>query len=262
MIKALDVPPFDGEIVLAGNGAVERALLYDGKLRVSLTPKDKVLDAHIEARSWQPPAGPAIVFDDLAVAARFEAQQVSLNRIEGRIGRGEVKGAAKASWASGIQAEGDFSLTNGELAALMSMFTRDFTASGSVNVNATYALRGTTLENLFAEPRVEANFNIERGELNNVDIVRAVQASSRDGTRGGRTRFNNLSGSLQVSGKSYSFRQLRLGSGQMNATGNVNVAPNGDLSGRISAEVGTKTVVVARGNLAVGGNMKSPVLRP
>jgi len=41
----------------------------------------------------------------------------------------------------------------------------------------------------------------------------------------------------------------------------MDVGPNGELSGRISVELGSKTVIVARGNLAVTGNLKTPVLR-
>ena len=95
------------------------------------------------------------------------------------------------------------------------------------------------------------------------DIVRAIQSPSRDGVRGGKTRFETLTGTLQLTpDKVYSYRRLQLGSGPMNAAGNVDVAANGDLSGRVSAELGSKTVVVARGNLAVTGNLKTPLLRP
>jgi hypothetical protein len=48
----------------------------------------------------------------------------------------------------------------------------------------------------------------------------------------------------------------------MNASGNIDVASDGELSGRVTAEIGTKTMIVARGTLNVAGNMKTPVLRP
>jgi hypothetical protein len=48
----------------------------------------------------------------------------------------------------------------------------------------------------------------------------------------------------------------------MQASGNVDVAASGDLSGRISAELGTKTMIVARGTLNVTGNLKTPILKP
>jgi len=79
--------------------------------------------------------------------------------------------------------------------------------------------------------------------------------------RGGKTAFNSLAGSLQIAQRNYSFRQLQLTSGPMNAKGSMDVGPNGELSGRISVELGSKTVIVARGNLAVTGNLKTPVLR-
>jgi cytoskeletal protein CcmA (bactofilin family) len=47
----------------------------------------------------------------------------------------------------------------------------------------------------------------------------------------------------------------------MNATGNVDIASNGDLSGRVNAELGSKTVVVARGSVNVTGDIKTPVLK-
>jgi hypothetical protein len=108
---------------------------------------------------------------------------------------------------------------------------------------------------------MDATFNIEKGSLNNIDIVRAIQNPSREGLRGGKTGFNSLAGSLQVTQRNYSYRQLQLTSGPMNAKGNVDVGTNGELSGRITAELGSKTVIVARGNLAVTGNLKTPVLR-
>jgi hypothetical protein len=143
----------------------------------------------------------------------------------------------------------------------MANFTRAFSATGTLTANATYLLQGTTLQNLFADPRVEANFNIEKGSINNVDIIRAIQAPSRDGVRGGKTGFNALAGSMRLANKSYAYRQLQLSSGPMNASGNVDVAPDGGLSGRISTQLGSKTVIVARGNLVVTGNLKSPVLK-
>ena len=188
---------------------------------------------------------------------------VTITGIDAKVGVGSIKGAAKGSWGpNGIRVEGDFSVTNGELAKLMAGFTRDFSATGQLAVNATYALQSAKLQDLFADPKVEATFNIEKGTLNNVDVVRSIQSPSRDGIRGGRTGFNSLTGSMSLSGKTYSYKQLQLASGPMQASGNVDVAPNGDLSGRISAELGTKTFTVARGSLHVGGNLKTPALRP
>jgi hypothetical protein len=117
------------------------------------------------------------------------------------------------------------------------------------------------MKTLFDAPRLEGTFSIASGELNNVDVARALQGAKATGLRGGKTRFENLTGAVQVSGNHYSYRQLQLSSGAMSASGNVDVT-DGALSGRINAEIGTKGVVVARGGLSPGGTLRDPVLRP
>jgi len=260
-LRDFEAPSFDGEITIGADGGVERAQLNSTGLRVDITQKDKTWRATLDGRNWQAPLGPALTFDDLNVVAVFGPKQVTLTTIEGHAGRGTMKGTAKATWSSTIRVDGELNITGGDLAQLMAAFTRDFTATGTMTTSANFALQSASLKTLFKEPKVEATFTIERGELNNVDVVRAIQSPSRDGVRGGKTRFESLKGTLQASDKQVSYRKLQLGSGPMNASGAVDVATNGDLSGRVAAELGSKTVVVARGNLVVTGNIRTPILR-
>ncbi|HEY6967546.1 MAG TPA: AsmA-like C-terminal region-containing protein, partial [Burkholderiales bacterium] len=261
--RGIEVPIFGGDVVLAPDGGLERAVLTDGKFKVDLAAKDKGLRVGVEARSWKLPIGPALEFDDLALEANVEQQQATLTGIEGHIAGTTIKGAGKAGWGpSGIKVDGEFSVTNGDLSKLLATFTGDFTANGLLTTNGTYSIAGPSLEKLFTDSKVEATFNVERGALNNVDVVRAIQSPSRDGVRGGRTSFNSLTGSMQLASKVYSFRQLQLASGPMQANGTVDIAANGDLSGRVSAELGTKTMVVAKGTVSVTGNIKTPILKP
>ena len=260
--RGIEIPIFNGDITLGTGGALERAVLTDGKLKLDIAPKDNGVRVGMEASGWKLPLGPGLEFESLALEAVFEQQQATITGIDGKIGFSPVKGSAKASWdASGVRVDGDFSVTNGDLAKLMAVFTRDFSSTGQLSANATYSIQGPELKELFANSKVDATFNIEKGVLSNVDIVRAIQSPSRDGVRGGRTAFNSLTGSMQFTGKNYSFRQLQLASGPMQANGNVDVAANGDLSGRVSAELGTKTMIVAKGTLNVTGNLKTPVFK-
>ena len=261
-IRAIEMPTLDADVTLARNGALQKAVLSDSKLKIDVSPKDQALQMNLAASDWKPPIGPRIGLDDFTLTAVIDRQRATVTGFEGRLGRGTVKGVAKASWGGDIRVEGEFSLTNGDLGPLLAAFTREFSATGALNTNVTFSLQGNTLATLFAHPRVDASFNIERGVLNNVDIVRAIQASARDGVRGGNTKFDVLAGSLRVANNRYSFQQVRLSSGPMSASGSFDVTPDGDLSGRISAEIGSKSVIVARGTLNVGGNLKAPLLKP
>jgi hypothetical protein len=261
--RVIVVPNFGGAAVFGPVGALERATLTDGKMKVEIAAKDKGMRIGLEARSWKLPMGPALEFDDLALEAVVEHQQATISGIEGRIAGTTIKGGARTSWSpGGIKVEGDFNVTNGDLNRLLAAFTSDFTATGQLTTSGTYSLQGPSLKELFSNSRAEATFNLEKGTLSNVDVVRAIQSPSREGVRGGRTSFNSLTGSMQLAGKTHSFRQLQLASGPMQASGNVEVSANGDLSGRISAELGSRTMIVARGTLNVIGNLKTPVLKP
>jgi hypothetical protein len=261
-VKDLALDPFEVDATLARDGTLQKAALTDGKVRIDLAPRDQGLQAILEARGWQLPLLPGLEFDDLSITAVFSGQDATITKFEGNLGAGKVKGEGKLTWGSGTRLRGNFSLTNGDLRQLLGAFTRAFTASGTVSANGTYVMEGDSLAALRSSARVEASFNVEKGALNNVDLVRAIQSPSRDGVRGGRTLFTVLAGSVRSSGKQYSYRQLNLNSGQMNATGNVDVAPDGDLAGRVTAEIGSRSVIVARGTLNVAGNLKTPVLKP
>ncbi|MDP2241251.1 MAG: AsmA-like C-terminal region-containing protein [Burkholderiales bacterium] len=260
--KSLEVPVFNADITLERNGTLKKALISDGKLRMDLAPSDQGWRINATASNWRLPFGPQIEFDNLTLTAFIDGQKADIKGIEGHFGRGTITGSASASWDADIRMSGDISLSNGDLGKYLGVFTRDFAATGTLNLTATYDLQAASLTALFNQPRVEVNFNAEKGTLNNVDLVRSIQTPSRDGTRGGKTSFNDLAGSLQVQGKRYAYRELQLTSGPMSATGSIDVAADGELSGRINAELGTKSVIVARGSLNVSGNVKSPLLKP
>jgi len=260
--RGVDIPGFNADLVFGADGVLKRGLLFDGRLNIKLVPKGRTLEAQISASSWEPPFGPAIPFDDLTATAVIEGSQARISKIDARLGRGALKGSATAAWDRAFVLDGDFNLADGEVNELLPVFTNAFTASGILNLNGTYSLRGETIQGLFNEPRVSATFNVQKGTLNNVDIVRAVQSPMMDGIRGGKTIFSDLSGTLQVSGGRYTYQNLQLGSGPLRANGEVTVNPGGGLTGRIRAEVGTGSIIVGRGNLAVRGNLTTPVLLP
>jgi uncharacterized protein involved in outer membrane biogenesis len=261
-IKAIDLPRFDADIALARNGALQKASLTDGKVTVTLAPRDKAIDMTLEARGWRLPILPGIEFDDLSIAGVLGNDEATISRVEGNLGAGKLTGDGKLTWASGLRMQGTFALRNADLAQVLGAFTRQFSATGTLSANGKFAMQGDTVAALIGSARAEASFNVEKGTLANVDLVRAIQSPARDGVRGGKTLFTVLAGSIRAADKQYSYRQLNLNSGQMNASGNIDVAPDGELSGRVTAEIGTKSMVVARGTLNVAGNMKTPVLKP
>jgi hypothetical protein len=90
--------------------------------------------------------------------------------------------------------------------------------------------------------------------------VRAIQSTSRAGVRGGKTTYTELTGEAQAAGNRIAYRNLKLSAGPLTATGSIDVAATSELAGRINAQLGTPTQVIARGALNVTGGVKDPLL--
>lgn len=98
----------------------------------------------------------------------------------------------------------------------------------STTLNARAATSGALLEALQTQTR----FTVKDAVLNGVDLVKAVQTVGL--SRGGQTRLNTLVGEVQSQGRALPFKNLAASSGALSATGNVAVALDKVLSGRVS----------------------------
>jgi hypothetical protein len=58
---------------------------------------------------------------------------------------------------------------------------------------------------------------------------------------GDSTRFDKLTGSVKIKNGSYQYRQLALKSDQFQASGNVDIQPNQEISGNISANLAAQS---------------------
>ena len=210
-------------------------------------------------RNWTPPVGPPIEIKTLSGTATLAAGQLTVANAEGQLYGGELKGSATVKWSAGLAAEGEFQLKGADFGALLAAFTDEFGATGSLEATAKFALAGRDARDLFAAPRLNGTFVLQKGALNNVDLVRAIQTPGR-GIRGGRTAFNEVAGDFRVANNTLAYRNLRLTSGPMSAGGSVEISAESKLSGRLEVALGTTGTTVARGALTVSGTVKDPFL--
>lgn len=238
------------------------ATLTAGNARLNFSRAGTGWQMTLDARDWQPPIGPPLQFDELAVQGIVEEGRLKLARVTGRTAGGELGGMVQADWRNGIRAEGQFDLTKAQLERMLPAYTSHFSASGTLSVRGRYILNAPTVGKLAQAPRIDADFTVSAGELANIDLVRALQSVASKGVQGGRTRFDQLAGSMDLDGGRYRYRGLKLVSGPLTAAGDVDLAPNDGLAGRISAEVTSATRPAFRATLAVAGTLSNPVLKP
>jgi hypothetical protein len=262
--RTVTVPNFDAEFDFSPEGVIQKAALeaVDGKLSVKITPRGKEFDIDVTAgMGWVPPIGPQIEFTDFSAKAVASRTQIRVDEFRALLYGGAVKGSALINWDAPCSIEGQLNAERIALQELMQVFTRDVKSTGQLEATLRYSLVAPDLVTLFDAPRIDGPFVIRKGDLDGVDLVRALQMGGRQNVQGGATRFEEISGTISVAGGRYQYRNLKLASGLLSATGGVEVVPSKEVNGRIFVELRSQVAQI-RGNFAVDGNLKAIVLKP
>lgn len=258
------LPPFDADLQLSVDGAIQKAVLSstDGKLNVELMPHDNQIDIALNAaKGWAPPLGPQIEFTDLTVNAVATHNQIKIEKFESLLYGGAAKGTAIIVWGGPWSVDGEVATERIGLQDLMAVFTRDAKSTGQLESRLRYSMSSQGLATLFESPKVDGTFDIKKGNLDGVDLVRALQSGGRGVTQGGATRFDEISGSLALANGRYQYRNMKLSSGLLSANGAFEVSSGKDVNGRILVELRSQAAQM-RGNFIVDGDLKAIVLKP
>lgn len=260
-VKGIPLPPLEVDVALAATGKLEQAKIRstDKKIEVAITPENGGFEIKIAANDWQPPLWPNLTFTELHAKAMATLGGMRFSEIEGRLYSGKAKGSATVKWGDFWSAEGDLDIENILLAGAMPALTDDMELSGKLDAKAVYSMQARNLGTLFDNPGIKASFNVRDGSIGNIDLARAIQPRATE-TTGGKTRFASLAGSMTLDGRRYQYRQMKLAAGLLTASGEADIMPNKQLSGKTSVEMKLKSSTV-RANLTLSGDLKQPVLR-
>jgi hypothetical protein len=246
------------------NGAVSKATfrLTDGTLTVDVVPKGEN-SASLSARAsrFTPPLGPRYMFDSVELTATLAPNEMRDLRAEGSIFGGKLKAIGHARYAPEIVVQGKFEIDNLNLEPLVALFAKEVSVTGAANMNGVFTLQAPSIDKLFSQSRVDLGFSANKGIINNVDLMRAAQSSGREGIRGGRTRYTNITGVAAITANRASFQQLRIASDSLNGAGSFDVLPKGEVVGTLGVQVGPRGTVVAQGNIVLTGDVRNPVLK-
>lgn len=255
--------PFDARVRLNSKGEPEDASIttQDGKLKALIKPDKSKYLIDASAKSWTSPVGPALVFDELIIKGVATLNDADLGEVSAKLYGGTAFGKATVSWQKGLRLDGSLDVSKLELKQVASMLSPGAHVSGKLSAKPVFSASAKSADQLMNALRLETLFSVQNGTLHGVDIRNAATTLIKQGTTGGETRFEQLSGHLAMEHGSYRFTQLKIASGALAADGSVSISPKKELSGRISAQVaaaGTSTTVP----LNVGGTLDAPLLYP
>jgi uncharacterized protein involved in outer membrane biogenesis len=255
--------PFDARVAIAAGGAPERAdiTLRDGKFKATVKPVGEKFNIEVQAKGWRLPAGPPILFDELLLKGVATVNDASFGEVKAKLYGGTVAGSTSVAWQKGMQLKGQYTVNELELRDLVPLFSPKTRVTGRLTAKPVFSASAASADKIADVLRLDTPFNVRDGVLQGIDIQKAAtNLIKRDSS--GETRFDTLSGHFALDRGTQRITNLKVVSGALAADGNVTIAPNKDLSGRINAQVKAGTVTAATVPLNVSGNLDSPLLLP
>ena len=259
------VGPLDASISLneRSEPVEARVSTADGKLKINVTPNAGGYAINAIAKAWTVPAGMAITFDELGIQGTATLNGADLKDVSAKLYGGTVKGATTIAWQKGFQLKGMLDVQQVEIRPLLKAMGRPDNVSGRLNAKPVFSASAKDAARIAGALRLETPFSVQNGVLHGVDISKAATSLiSKEGGKGGETRFDRLSGHLVLDRGTRRLTTLNVASGSISATGNVTISPNDDLSGRIDAKIAAAKLGSAAVPLNVSGTTQSPILLP
>jgi uncharacterized protein involved in outer membrane biogenesis len=162
-----------------------------------------------------------------------------------------------------MQMKGDAEVTQVEIGSLLEALGKPRGMTGKVTARPQFSSSAESAGKIADALRLDSPFDIQDGVLHGVDISKAaVSLINKEAGKGGETRFNKLSGHLAIDRGTRRLTQLNIVSGSLSANGNVTVAPNDALSGRLNANVKGVTLATGAVPLNVSGTLSDPRVFP
>jgi uncharacterized protein involved in outer membrane biogenesis len=255
--------PFDALVTIDANGTPKRADITarDGKFKAALTPAGDKFNVEVNARDWRLPAGPPILFESLQVTGVATPNDVDFSNIQAKLYGGSITGKMALAWQKGLQLKGNFAVSDVELRDLVPLFTPKSRLSGRLTAKPVFSANAPKPEQLANVMKLETPFDIRNGVLQGVDIQEAAVNPSRRGG-GGETRFDTLSGHFAQDRGTQRVTGLKVASGSLSADGNLTIAPDKSLSGRVNARVNVVGQAGVSVPLNISGMLGSPMALP
>jgi uncharacterized protein involved in outer membrane biogenesis len=221
----------------------------DHKTSLLLKPEGDGAQIEVETNAFSMPFDPSFILENFNAKGVVRRGELRLSEFKGGIYGGYLSGNASLKWGADWSLAGEINVR----AMDPGRFVPALLEEGKLEGKASYAMRAKTYDELFAAPRLEGGFAIQKGTLLGTDLGRLLQG----GGVGGKTAFAELTGSFVREAGKTQLRQIHLGAGPVSAGGNADVDAGKHISGRFTVEI-KSPVAQARANLAVSGILKEP----
>jgi hypothetical protein len=216
-------------------GAYTRVVLHseDDKMSVELVPVENRWQLTLGVKERALPLLPEVVFSDFNAKGMVGDGEINFSQVDAHIYGGILAGSGKINWRKGWQVQGRMQAKTMELEKMFPQLG----LAGEVFAGGAYTMQSVKLPQLGDAPRLDGSFAAKRGVINGVDVVETARLTSRDHLPGGRTHFDEMTGSVQLENHNKHFRQIKITSGMLTASGSFDISSKDQLSGNLNAQI-------------------------
>lgn len=237
--------------------ALPRRIVLDKVTWIDAARQALTVDAEISFGDAPLPQAARIA----VVAGRFAGAHARLDRdqdawqLRAEIGGGTLAGPLRLApqRGGGWRLSGELATDRVEVAALTAPSR---TLTGKLDAR-------TTLQADFKDPggladamRTQTRLTVRKAVIHGIDLAQAVRTLGI--SRSGNTALDTLTGQVTTQGRAVQMSNLVATSGSLSATGDVRLAPDRTLNGRVVAALGG----IAGVPLQVGGTLDAPTASP
>lgn len=211
------------------------------------------LNVDITVRGSALPLLPKWHFDELTAKGELSSKGLSISDFRGSMLDGFLQGKANIDWRSGWTAQGAL------VAKTISMRHLNKLLEGDVDGSGRFRMSSGRLDALADAPVLDGSFASRKGVIHGVDVIETARTYSRGHLPGGRTHYDEMSGSLAYAGDTLRLKQVRITSNVLDATATLNIhgqEVSGSTVAKLAIEQGMKPVT-----LQINGTLDGPTLR-
>ena len=233
-----------------------RRTVLDHLTWVQANGASTTVDAQVQLDPDSMPASAQLTI----LRGRFQGAKLNIQRqpdhwalraaIGGGVATGKLQLQSGGKGASLLQGQVD--TANVEVAALTAP---NRTLSGRLEAHTTFRAEFREWGALADALQSQTRFTVRNALVHGIDLAQAVKAVGL--SRGGETRLDTLAGNVATHGRAVQLTNLVASSGLLSAGGNVAIAPNRSLSGRITVDLASASGAIGV-PLAVGGTLDAP----
>jgi uncharacterized protein involved in outer membrane biogenesis len=260
---SVDLPLFDVDVHLREGLRLREARFEtrDGSVTLVVQPNGaEGSTVALAAANWTLPVGAPLMFEELAARGTLKGGELELSQIEGLLYGGKLAGSARADWTKQWQLSGKATLAGVDLVPVQKALGKPAKLSGRLKADAAFSSSAKEARQLREALFVDGPFEVVGGAYQGVDLAKAGNLTGERAVDDA-TVFQELKGNLELRGENVKLNQLCVRSPKVVAGGNVEIAADRALSGKLDVSV-AQTGGFLGVPVSLGGTTDEPSVRP